>query len=105
MHLYAGSAEVTGIEPTVTDNGNGTYTVAYNNLPAMSGGTPVVYTIRENAITGYTADRTSVSDGEAITNTHAPDVTSVSITKAWADENNQDGLRPTAEQYRASVHL
>ncbi len=31
--------------------------------------------------------------------------TEIEITKTWADENDQDGYRPTAEEYTAMVHL
>ena len=39
---------------------------------------------------GYTASY----NGYNVTNTHTPEQTSVTVTKAWNDANNQDGFRP-----------
>ena len=36
----------------------------------------------------------NVEEGFTITNTHEPEKTSVSATKKWDDNNNQDGIRP-----------
>ena len=71
LHLYSGDTEVTGLTPTVTDNGNNTYTVTYSDLPEYADGSAIIYTVRENSISGYTADKESVRNGEALTNTHA----------------------------------
>ncbi|MGH2131899.1 Cna B-type domain-containing protein, partial [Enterococcus faecalis] len=37
-------------------------------------------------------------NGYDITNSYTPGKTSVSVTKAWDDNNNQDGLRPNSVQ-------
>ena len=71
LHLYSGDTEVTGLTPTVTDNGNNTYTVTYSDLPEYADGSAIIYTVRENSISGYTADKESVRNGEELTNTHA----------------------------------
>ena len=36
----------------------------------------------------------SVKDDFVITNRYTPEKTSISVTKAWDDGNNQDGIRP-----------
>ena len=53
-------------------------------------GTLVVYTVTENAVEGYTTE----VNGYNITNTHAPEKTSVNVVKAWVDNDDQDGIRP-----------
>ncbi|SEA34047.1 Cna protein B-type domain-containing protein, partial [Lachnospiraceae bacterium NK3A20] len=105
VKLMNGTEEVTGYPPTVTDNGDGTYTVKYSDLPEYVNGSKADYKIAEDSIDGYTADKTSAADGETITNSHTPGTTEISITKKWADTNNQDGIRPSANEYAAKVHL
>ena len=63
---------------------------SFENLPKYEAGTLITYTITEDAVAEYS---TKVS-GHNVTNTHTPDKTSVQVTKAWADGNNQDGVRP-----------
>ncbi len=63
----------------------------FENLPKYRDhGTLIVYTVTENAVEDYTTE----INGFNVTNTHAPEKTSVQVTKAWADSNNQDGIRP-----------
>ncbi|MGN1388381.1 MAG: Cna B-type domain-containing protein, partial [Bulleidia sp.] len=98
VHLYNGDTEVTGVTPVVTDNGNNTYTVTYSDLPAYADGIEITYTVRENAISGYTADQESVRNGEALTNTHsvtpapsptsAPTPTNTPTSSAPADQGS-----------------
>ena len=94
VHLYAGETIVEDAAATVTDNGDGTYTVTYSNLPKMAAGTEISYTVKEDAINGYTTQNDTAANGGTITNSHTPATTSVSITKSWNDANNQDGNRP-----------
>ncbi|MCD8116505.1 MAG: Cna B-type domain-containing protein [Oscillospiraceae bacterium] len=54
-----------------------------------------VYTVEEAAVTGYTTAITgSAAAGYTVTNSHTPETTSVTVTKAWDDEDDQDGLQP-----------
>ena len=55
-------------------------------------GTPISYSVRELAVEGYVTE----INGYNITNTHAPEQTSVTVTKAWADSDDQDGIRPNS---------
>ncbi|MBQ8026220.1 MAG: Cna B-type domain-containing protein [Oscillospiraceae bacterium] len=106
LHLMNGDTEVTGHVPEITDNKDGTYTVTYTELPQYgSGGAEIVYTVKEDAIEGYTADKQTAADGETITNTHTPETTEISVTKKWDDADDRDGIRPTAEDFAASVRL
>ena len=75
MHLLADGTEVEVAAPivkTVTDNGDNTYTVTFENLPKYSEGEEIPYTVKEDAIDGYEAKDgiDEAADGETITNTH-----------------------------------
>ena len=50
----------------------------------------ISYSITENSVDGYVTEY----NGFDVINTHAPEKTSVSVTKSWQDNNNQDGIRP-----------
>ena len=74
---------------TVTEESGWTY--EFTNLDKYESGKEIVYTITEDTVSGY---ETKVN-GYDITNTHTPAVITVSGTKTWDDNNNQDGIRPT----------
>ncbi|MBQ8200161.1 MAG: Cna B-type domain-containing protein [Clostridia bacterium] len=63
---------------------------SFTDLPKYTGGKEHVYTITEDAVSGYTA---AVS-GYDVTNTHVGETVDISGVKTWADNDNQDGLRP-----------
>ena len=88
VQLYA-DGTACGDPVTVTASDNWQYT--WTNLPEYKAGKPIVYTVKEVSVpTGYT----SQVNGFTITNTHVPETTSVTVTKAWDDGDDQDGLRP-----------
>ena len=88
VQLYADGTAY-GDPVTVTASDNWQYT--WTNLPEYKAGKPIVYTVKEVSVpTGYT----SQVNGFTITNTHVPETTSVTVTKAWDDGDDQDGLRP-----------
>ena len=79
IHLYCNGTEVTATyaaNRTITDNGDNTYTVSYGNLPDLVDGADAVYTVKEDAVDGYTQDTASsslaggVPTGGTIINTH-----------------------------------
>ena len=61
-------------------------------LPKYAAGQEIVYTIAEEAVSGYT----SRVDGYNITNSYTPETTTVSGSKTWEDGDNQDGKRPAS---------
>ena len=69
---------------------------SFTDLPKYSNGNAITYTITEDAVEDY---KTVVS-GYDITNSYTPGKTSVSVTKAWDDANNQDGKRATSIKVR-----
>ena len=93
VKLYANSKEVPGSSKTVTAKDNWEY--SWNNLDKYKDGNPITYTVEE---VGTISDYTPSYDSNHInvTNTYTPEKTSVSGTKTWADNNNQDGKRPAS---------
>lgn len=70
LHLMNGDTEVTGVTPTITDNLDNTYTITYENLPLNDKiGNEIKYTVKEDDVTGYDADKSTVENGGTITNT------------------------------------
>ena len=72
----------------------------FNNLPRYENGKLITYSIDEVDVPGYTkettATRTTNGPDYNLTNKHEPEKTSVKVTKAWNDANNQDGVRPAS---------
>ena len=67
----------------------------FENLPVKANGQPIEYTVEETIPEGYTNEITGDAEtGYIITNKHTPEITQISVTKVWSDNNNQDGLRP-----------
>ena len=75
---------------TVTVSAEDNWTWTFTDLPKYAEGREIVYTITEDAVSGYEPDY----EGYNITNTHTPDKTTVTVIKAWQDGDNQDGIRP-----------
>ncbi|HJE18919.1 MAG TPA: Cna B-type domain-containing protein [Aliicoccus persicus] len=76
----------------------------FTNLPRFKAGeqgVEIVYILNENSVDGYSLTGNEVNPDTGaveLTNTHTPDETSVTVTKAWDDANNQDGNRPDSIQ-------
>ena len=105
LYLMNGETEVAGVVPSVVDNNDGTYTVKYTNLAKNAAGTPITYSVKEDAVSGYTTDNNTALNGGVITNTHTPERTNVVVTKKWDDNNNQDRVRPGADEFAFKLHL
>lgn len=79
-----------------TENG---YTCVFQSVPKYhDGGTLINYTIAEEKIPGYTTTIAKDASGYKFTLTNAKtiDIVTKTVSKVWDDNNNQDGLRPTA---------
>lgn len=64
----------------------------FTNLPKYRNGQVIQYTVTEDHVPEYTTE----INGTAIKNSYTPGQTSVAVTKAWDDADNQDGKRPNA---------
>ena len=74
---------------TVTEADNWAW--SFESLPVYRDqGVEIVYSITENGVEEYVTDINNYN----VTNTHAPEKTSVNVVKSWADNNDQDGIRP-----------
>ena len=105
LSLMKNNTVVEGATPVVRDNGNNTYTIEYANLQKYENGTEINYSVKEDGVDGYTADKTAAKNGETITNTHTPEVIDITVTTNWVDDNNRDGIRPGANDFASKLHL
>lgn len=88
IRLYANGTELEDKAVTVTSDDGWKWSFA--GLPKYADGKEITYTISEDAVEGYTPTYTDFN----VTNTYTPEQTSVTVTKAWNDKNDQDGIWP-----------
>lgn len=94
VQLYA-DGEKYGDEVSVEASSHWTYT--WSKLPAKKKGKVISYTVKEQVPAGYSVTYDTSDQGNMIiTNTHKPDVTSITGQKIWHDQNNHDGVRPSS---------
>ena len=94
LHLMNGDTEVENVTPTVTDNGDNTYTVTYSNLPKYADGAAIAYSVKEDNIDGYTADAEMVEAGGTLTNIHK--VTSSTTSSDTSSTTSSDTSSTTS---------
>lgn len=72
----------------------GDWTATFKDMPKYANGEEIVYTITENAVSGYeTKIAGSVENGFTVTNTHEPEMTKLDVQKFWDDENDKHDTR------------
>ena len=76
----------------VEADATGKWTYSFENLDKYEKGKLIKYSIDEEEVTGYT----KTVDGYNVKNSRTPSKTSIKVTKAWEDKNDQDGKRPTS---------
>ena len=86
IRLYANGVEQKDKEVTADDD----WKWSFAGLPKYKDGLEINYTITEDAVEDYTPTYTDFN----VTNTYTPEQTRVTVTKAWDDKNDQDGIRP-----------
>ena len=85
---------------TLTGNTVDTVDYSWSDLPVYEAGKRITYTVKEvgesnGKIAGKNEKEYTVKyDGMNITNSYAPETTSISGRKTWNDSSNQDGVRP-----------
>ncbi|MCQ5092324.1 Cna B-type domain-containing protein, partial [Slackia exigua] len=78
---------------TVAPDASGAWAYAFTGLPKYAAdGHEYAYTVVEEAVPNYATE----VNGTDIVNSYTPGRTSVTVTKAWADANDQDGVRPAS---------
>ncbi len=85
----------TAPEPTIKKDGK-TWTYTWEKLPKYdSDGKELTYTVtEENVPADYEVSGSPAQNKGTITNTHEPIKTTVTVTKAWEDDNNANKTRP-----------
>ena len=82
-------------EKTVTETDN--WACTFSDLPTVQSGTEITYTVTENAVTDYETEiNGTAADGFTVTNTHEPEVITITGEKVWEDADDQDGKRPVS---------
>ena len=93
VRLMNGETEVDHIEL----NAKNEWKHTFKDLAQKANGKDINYTVKEDAVEGYkTTILGDKTEGFIITNSYTPGVVTVAGTKTWADNNNQDGVRPTS---------
>lgn len=78
------------------------WSISLDDLFKYENGKEITYEVKEvSDVKGYTSKITNKSNTYTITNSHAPSKISVSGTKKWDDNENQDGIRPDS----VTIHL
>lgn len=115
LSVYADGKQVT-LTGAATDNGDGTFIVAYTGVPVYNAANqPITYMVSESGINGYTQtgtllpattlSSTSLMGTVQLSNTYEPEKTDVSFTKQWNDASNQDGERPSTDEFADMLAL
>lgn len=120
LTLEADGADVTATYAgrlSVTDNGDDSYTATWSGLPRFAerqvdgSRRAIAYLPGENAAAEGLADVYTAgelagtqAEGFTLTNAHVGAKTSVTITKVWDDDENQDGLRPSSVTLQLMKH-
>ena len=87
VNLLANGTKVASKEVTAKDN----WKYSFTDLPKYENGTAINYTVTEDAVAGYS----TTINGYDITNSYTPGQTSVTVTKAWIDNDNKGNKRPS----------
>ena len=73
------------------------WSYSFENLPKYQNeGTIILYTIKEEAVEGYTQKSVTTTAGFDLTNTHEIQTADYEVKKVWVDDNDRDGVRPTS---------
>ena len=87
VNLLANGTKVDSKTVTAKDN----WKYSFTDLPKYEKGTAINYTVTEDAVSGYS----TTINGYDITNSYTPGRTSVTVTKAWVDNDNKGNKRPS----------
>ena len=87
VNLLANGTKVASKEVTAKDN----WKYSFTDLPKYENSIAINYTVTEDAVAGYS----TTINGYDITNSYTPGQTSVTVTKAWVDNDNKGNKRPS----------
>ena len=87
----------------VTLNDGNDWTAEVTDLPLYVGTRQIAYTWDEAFTEGYTlTSQKTIGNLTTLTNTHNPELISVTVVKVWEDNNNKQKMRPTSIWARLS---
>ncbi len=89
VNLFANGEKIDS--KVVKEDAEGNWKYSFKNLPKYANGEQINYTVTEDTVTDYTTEIT----GTTIINKYQPGKTSVTVTKAWEDFNDHNGIRPS----------
>ena len=89
VNLFANGEKIDSKAVKADAEGNWKY--SFKNLPKYANGQLISYTVTEDAVPEYTAE----ISGTTIINKYQPGKTSITVTKAWEDFNDHNGIRPS----------
>lgn len=92
VRLYANNKEIAH----KSVNAQSGWKYEFTDLDEFKAGQKIIYTVSEDAVEGYTTSY----DKFNLFNTHDINKLSVSVRKAWDDNENQDGIRPESVTVR-----
>lgn len=92
VRLYANNKEIAH----KSVNAQSGWKYEFTDLDEFKAGQKIIYTVSEDAVEGYTTSY----DKFNLFNTHDINKLSVSVRKAWNDNENQDGIRPESVTVR-----
>ena len=99
IRLYANGTQVK--EQEISADSDGKWSHTFTGLPTYEDGTPISYTVTEDAVPNYTTAVTgNAQKGFIVANTYSPNMASVRVVKRWDDANNRDGKRPGSVEVR-----
>lgn len=82
-------------QAVVQEQDDNEWEYTFKNLPKYENGAEIDYSVTENFVSDYSTEVEENDDGvQVVTNSYTPAETSVTVTKGWNDDNNQDGNRP-----------
>ncbi|MBO5476791.1 MAG: Cna B-type domain-containing protein [Clostridia bacterium] len=91
IRLHANGEEVASVSLN-EENG---WEYIFENINLNENGAPIEYTISEDNVPGYSTNIIYDSvDTFTVTNSYTPETQSITIGKAWEDNENQDRIRP-----------
>ncbi|MDX8045505.1 Cna B-type domain-containing protein [Gracilibacillus sp. S3-1-1] len=87
--------DLSEIVATVELNEENDWAHTFEGLPKNQNGEEIRYRITENTVEDYSTEvEVNEENRVTITNAYTPEQTSVTVSKGWNDNNNQDGIRP-----------
>lgn len=94
------AVKIEGSERTINKDATGSdLTVKWENMPKYESGKLIKYKVVEDRIEGYDTKVEGKDYSFTVTNKHVPEVTEISATKIWKDNDNQDGKREDITLY------